>query len=176
MRILSGIYKNRILKAPKGEKTRPTLAKVRGSVFDILQNQIHNTSFLDLFAGSGSIGIEALSRGAKSATFVEKDRAAASCIRDNLKALQIDARLFQTDAASSIKRLIKEGLIFDIIYIDPPYALEITPILEKASELLSEGGMIILEQGKNTKIETPLLKKTDERSFGDTLLFFFVKS
>ncbi len=173
MRILSGLYKNRELKTPKGQKTRPTTSKIRGSVFDILQNQIQDVHFLDLFAGSGGMGIEALSRGAASATFVERDRAAASCIRENLQTLEIKAPLLQTDALTALRRLAKQNASFDIIYIDPPYDLNILTLLEHIPPLLAPQGLIILEQSKRTSIKTSSLTQIDERHFGDTSLYFF---
>lgn len=173
MRIITGLYKNRVLKTPKGETTRPTSSKLRGSIFDILQNQIEGRSFLDLFAGSGSMGIEALSRGASSATFVEKDRVAANCIRENLAMLQIEAELLQNDAVSILKRFIKNNRQFDIIYIDPPYALNIEPLLGEISQILAPEGVIILEQNKKAKIGASGLNLVDERHFGDTTVYFF---
>lgn len=175
MRILSGRFKNREIKTPKGEKTRPTSAKVRGSVFDILQNQIQDTLFLDLFAGSGAMGIEALSRGAKQATFVERDRLAARCIQENLTSLDLleESILFPTDAMTAIKHFVKNGSLFHIIYVDPPYALDIHPLLEALSPLLSPEGIVILEQRKDALIEAKNLRQIDKRHFGDTLLLFF---
>lgn len=173
MKIITGLYKNRVLKTPKGETTRPTSSKLRGSIFDILQNQIEGRSFLDLFAGSGSMGIEALSRGASSATFVEKDRAAASCIRENLKTLQIEATVIQADATSAVKRFIKNQTQFDLIYIDPPYALHIEPLLGEISQILAPEGIVIVEQSKRSKVEAPRLNLVDERHFSDTTVFFF---
>lgn len=175
MKVISGIYKNRQLKTPKGDRTRPTSSKVRGSVFDILQGEIEGARFLDLFAGSGSMGIEALSRGAKSAVFVEKDRNAANCIRENLNALGIDAKLLQLDAQVAVKKLQKLGEVFDLIYVDPPYALDVGPLLEKLPTLLAENGLILLEQGKRAKISADHLELVDERHFGDTTLFSYKK-
>ncbi len=173
MRILAGQYKNREIKTPKGEKTRPTSSKVRGSVFDILQNHIENASFLDLFAGSGAMGLEALSRGAASSTFIEVDRAAADCIRKNLSHLGLSQNLFQQEASTAIKRLIKMGSTFDIIYIDPPYAMEITPFLETLSPLLAKEGILLLEQSKRATVSPKTLTLYDQRHFGDTTLLFF---
>lgn len=107
MRIIGGKLRNREIKTPKGEKTRPTVAKLRRSFFDMLQDQILQTHFLDLFAGSGAMGIEALSRGAKRATFVEKDRQAFHCIKENLKMLGLEdkADVFFKEAFVAIRYL-----------------------------------------------------------------------
>lgn len=173
LKILSGKFKNRLLKTPKGTKTRPTSSKVRGSIFDSLQNQVDNADFLDLFAGSGSMGIEALSRGAKSATFIEKDRSAAACIRENLEMLGIEASVYQMDVFIALKLLLKKGGAFDLIYIDPPYELNIAPLIAQIPPLLSPEGILIVEQSKHAKLEAPLLQKIDEKKFGDTVLYFW---
>jgi len=122
------------------------------------------------------MGIEALSRGASSATFVERDRGAVHCIKENLASLQIEAEVFGSDAISSVKRLNKAGRQFDLIYIDPPYALDIEPLLEIIPTILAPEGMVILEQSKRAKIEAKVLKLVDERHFGDTVIYFFITS
>lgn len=175
MRIQSGIYKNQTLKTPKSNKTRPTSSKIRGSVFDILQNQIEGAQFLDVFAGSGSMGLEALSRGASDATFIEQAKIAAQCIRENLSSLKISARVLQQEAKIALKRLAKENAHFDIIYIDPPYDLDIIPVLELIPPLLTTDGIVILEQSSKAKIDFQDLKKIEERKFGDTTLFLYLK-
>jgi len=174
MRIIAGELKNRTLKTPKGKTTRPTSGKVRGSVFNILQNQTEGARFLDLFAGSGAMGIEALSRGAKKATFVEKDRSAAKALRENLADLGLNqnATLLQTDVKKAFSKLEKEAP-FDIIYIDPPYLLDIAPLLEEVSCLLEKEGILIVEQGKDSQLTPIKLSLLEERHFGDTVLFFF---
>ena len=173
MRILAGKYKNRLLKSPKGQKTRPTLSKVRESIFNILQNQIEGAKFLDLFAGSGAMGIEALSRGAESSVFVERDRNAVTCIKENLQALKIETSVFQMDVKTALKFLTKHSYSFDIIYLDPPYGLDIQPILDLVPPLLTSEGVLILEQGKERQVHASSFKQIDERLFGDTRLFFF---
>jgi len=176
MKILTGRFKNRELKTPKGQKTRPTSSKVKGSVFDILQNQILDAHFLDLFAGSGSMGIEALSRGAIHATFVEKDRAGCQCIRENVALLKLEdeTTIVQSEITAALKRLIRNEERFDIIYIDPPYTLKITPLLEEIPKILKEEGLIILEQSKEACIQVATLNQVDKRDFGDTSLYFFI--
>lgn len=119
------------------------------------------------------MGIEALSRGASSATFVEHDRNAASCIRENLSALQIEAAVIQADVDAAIKRFIKNKAHFDIIYIDPPYSLPIEPILEQIPQILSPEGIAILEQGKKAHVEAPQLQQLDRREYGDTTIYFY---
>lgn len=172
MKIIAGKYKNLSLKSPKGSKTRPTLSKVRQSVFNIIQNEIEGARFLDLFAGSGAMGCEALSRGASTVTFVEKDFAAIQCIKDNLQKLGEKGTILKADAQAALKKI--EGP-FDILYIDPPYDLNIHPLLELLPPLMHEESLALLEQSKRTPIQTPHLIQVDERNFGDTTLFFFKK-
>jgi len=117
--IISGRFKKRKLVTPKGLTTRPTLNKVRETLFNICQGEIEGATFLDLFAGSGAIGLEALSRGAASVTFVEKDRAAFQALAENIKMLGVEreTRLIKGDVFKTIEHLAA----FDIIFADPPY-------------------------------------------------------
>src|SRR5690348_14645671 len=134
LRIIGGQFKNRLLKAPKGSKTRPTLAILRKAVFDMLQFTIADARFLDLFAGSGVMGIEALSRGAGHAAFIDADRTAIHCIRENLKLLQLEeqSEVHHCDAFTALKKYAHKNNSFDVIYIDPPYKLSReTPILQE---------------------------------------------
>lgn len=175
MRIAGGTLKGRELKSPKGGKTRPTSSKVRESLFNILQNEIEGATFLDLFAGSGSMGIEALSRGAEAATFIEKEKMAATVLRENLKNLGLEARLIQADVFAAVPRLVKKGDTFTIIYADPPYALDLTPLLETLPLLLTKRGILIIEQAKGVELNLPNLPQCDVRNFGDTSIHIFRK-
>lgn len=159
MHIISGNYKNRILKTPKGESTRPTSSRLRESVFNICQSYIEGAEFLDLFAGSGAMGFEALSRGAKSVFFVEKSRDAVRCIEQNKDILKVSPQVECRcgDVFSWIERLDKAGRKFDIIYADPPYE---TPFKKEGSvsygthflemmdqlSLLKPGGTLFIEE------------------------------
>lgn len=152
LRIIAGKYKGRILKTPKGSSTRPTQGMLREAVFNICQNEVQGSRFLDLFAGSGAMGFEALSRGALKVVFVEKARFALTCIRENISLLQEEPHtsLLNLDALSALKR-IKEQ--FDLIYIDPPYDTDIAPYLEILAQkkILAEGGTLFLEERFNPK-------------------------
>src|SRR3972149_174780 len=123
MRIIGGKWGGRALKAPKGTQTRPTLAITRKAVFDICQFAMSDAEVLDLFAGSGAMGLEALSRGALHVTFVDKSNEAIRCIRENLQTLDAEAAatILQADAMSALKKLEGRKKIFSFIYIDPPY-------------------------------------------------------
>ncbi|MFA5336463.1 MAG: 16S rRNA (guanine(966)-N(2))-methyltransferase RsmD, partial [Candidatus Omnitrophota bacterium] len=127
MRITSGIHKSRIIKAPGG--IRPTLDNVRKAIFDILGESVAGSKALDLFAGSGALGIEALSRGSASCTFVDNSRASIKAIRDNLEGLGLgrpeSADVICADSIAAIDRLARDGAVFDIILMDPPYYREL---------------------------------------------------
>ncbi len=126
LRIIGGTFKGRLLKAPTGPLARPTMSMMRKSVFDICQSYIEDSHFLDLFACSGAMGIEALSRGASHATFVEKDKKTLSLLLENIKTLGLEKQstVLSGDVFSVVKRLPS---VYDIIYIDPPYPLAESP-------------------------------------------------
>lgn len=175
MKITGGFLKNKKLLAPKGLKTRPTSEKLRQTVFNICQNQIQTAHFLDLFAGSGAMGIEALSRGACSATFVEKDRSALQTIRHNLNNLHIChlATILAGDVFSHLKKL-KER-VFDLIYLDPPYEhnlYEKSVQLIDQFEMVSEGGILFIEERTSKEFFLNNLK-LKKRKTGSSFLYQF---
>ena len=123
MRVITGISRGRKLITPPGEDVRPTTDAVKEAVFSIIQFSVEGRSFLDAFAGSGQMGIEALSRGAKSASFVESSKEAIACIRENLKKTHFSekANLIPYDFKRALSALSANGKRFDIIFADPPY-------------------------------------------------------
>ncbi len=183
--IISGSLRSRALKSPKGEKTRPTTALVRKSVFDMLAPEIDGASFLDLFAGSGAMGLEALSRGAAHATFVENGKEAFSCIKDNLTTFNLiqQATLLSYDVKKALETLSKKGSTFDIIYCDPPYSLasihlEILSFLD-THPLLKLSGTLFLEEGVPSSLDLKKLSLShlihkDTRRFGKSLLHRYI--
>lgn len=144
MRVITGTARGRRLKEPKGMDIRPTTDKVKESIFNIVQFDIEGRCVLDLFAGTGQLGIEALSRGAKSVTFVDASKDAVNLVRDNLSHCGMEAAVVHGDSLSFLERCGK----YDLIFIDPPYA---TDLIERALEkiikfdILSESGIIIYE-------------------------------
>jgi 16S rRNA (guanine966-N2)-methyltransferase len=183
LRIIGGEFKNRLLKAPKGLKTRPTLAIMRKAVFDMLQFTVVDARFLDLFAGSGLMGLEALSRGAKHACFIDKDRTAVHCIEENLKLLGLHnrAEVYLLEAVHALHKLAKKTIIFDIIYIDPPYFLsQTTPILQELLQfidqhaLLAPKGRLFIEETTppplSSSMKLSTLHYVDMRKFSDSVL------
>ncbi len=170
MRIISGKFRNRTILAPKGKQTRPTLALVRKALFDMLQGYIEDCNLLDLFAGSGAIGFEALSREAQHVTFVESHPLSLRYIYANIKELDVanQTHVFKGKAESALKKL--KGP-FDLIYIDPPYDFNPQGLLSHCINLLAPEGLLIIEKRLNkklTKIEHLTLWKS--RDFGLTSL------
>ncbi len=179
-RIIGGQFKGRPLKAPKATSTRPTQGMLREAVFNICQNEIEGARFLDLFAGSGAMGLEAVSRGASHAALVEKNRQATACIKENIHSLQIEslAEIFPMNAEKAISVLQKQGSHFDIVYIDPPYDTKDTPVknlLDAILPLLNPGAIVFVEERHSLKAvsapyESPSLLLKDSRRFGIALL------
>ena len=157
MRVIAGSRRSLPLKAPKGTDTRPTEDRTKETLFNVLQNDIYGSRFLDLFAGSGGIAIEALSRGAESAVLVDNNAEAVKCINDNLKFTKFteEATLMQMDVFSALERLRgKEA--FDIIFMDPPYQAGVEPqVMGILSEMpyVTEDTVIVIEASKSTSFE-----------------------
>ena len=175
MRIVGGIYKGRTLTAFDGDKIRPTADKVRESLFNILQFKIAGASFLDLFAGTGAMGIEALSRGADSVTFNDASRESLKVLKTNLEKLKVTEKITvkNFDAVTLLKSSTQK---FDIIYVDPPYKTTLgLDALKVAENAIKENGVIIFEDEKPFNGEISALKVTDRRKYGRVHLTFFVK-
>lgn len=182
LRIIGGKFRNRPIFSPKGIQTRPTSGLVRKAIFDMCQADTENAKFLDLFAGSGAMGIEALSRGASHATFVDASRLACQCIKKNLEQLEIEKEgtVLCGDVGRMIDRLSK-GEPFDLIYIDPPYGEGYIPlVLQKIdrAHLLAKGGRLFAEEsGAAIKMLDTLslnsLKKIEERRYGSSYVVEF---
>lgn len=173
MRIVGGKYKSRVLFEFKGDAIRPTSDKVRESLFNILQNRIYGAEFLDLFCGTGAMGIEALSRGAKTVTFNDKSRDSIALTKKNIEKLGVTEsyKITNFDATTYILGTADK---FDIIYIDPPYQSDFgLKALAVASKVLKENGVIVYENEKPFSEEVLGLTKTDERKYGRVYLTFF---
>jgi 16S rRNA (guanine966-N2)-methyltransferase len=177
LKIIGGKFKGRVLKVPSGPSTRPSQGMLRESLFNIVQGEIEGARFLDLFAGSGAIGLEALSRGAGGATLVEQNPRAIACIKENIDALHLgtQARLIPLNSKKALFLLTKEGTQFDLIFIDPPYDLSIEDFSGQLFSLLSPGGAVFLEQRfsektKNHPPEIAGLQLKNSRRFGIALL------
>jgi 16S rRNA (guanine966-N2)-methyltransferase len=183
MRIVAGSLRNRKIKVPTGLDVRPTTDQLREAVFNICQTFIAEGKFLDLFAGSGAMGIEALSRGAEAATFIDNNKSSIRCISENVKAfdLQDKATVLFGDVLKLLSQL-REA--FDIIYIDPPYDpddadlyFNILTVIDQ-SAILKPGGRVFIEARHKAKIYLPLegyerLIFRDRRRYGIAELFQF---
>lgn len=182
MRIIGGTFKGRRLKFPKRKTTRPTSSKVREALFNIIMSRVSDSVFVDLFAGSGAVGLEALSRGAKFVIFIEKDARACGVIKQNIKNLGIDkckTLIICDDAISGLKKLEKKGYSFDIIFIDPPYyknMIEPSLSLLKSSNLMNSDAIVILQYPKDEIISTEDFIVTKDKKYGRTFLSFLTRS
>jgi 16S rRNA (guanine966-N2)-methyltransferase len=172
MRVIAGSFRGRTLKAPKGAATRPTSDRVREALFSILQHRTRDAAVLDLFAGSGALGLEALSRGAETVTFVDDDRAAIAAIRANLSALGANAQVRQTDALRFLGAASESGAQYDLIFLDPPYRLAerfAPPLSEALPAVLAPGAVAVAESDRRAPLSLDL-PLHDERRYGDTLI------
>jgi len=178
MKVTGGESRGRTLKAPAGLKTRPTAARVREAVFNILGPPPEDP-VLDLFAGSGALGIEALSRGASRAVFVERDGRALSALRRNLQMFNDGSRVtvVAKDVEAALLVLAKSGERFGWVFLDPPYAAGVVESVLRAigCEILAEGAVVVVEHDKhNVPAEScGTLVRTDIRYYGDTGLSFY---
>ncbi|MCK5125224.1 MAG: 16S rRNA (guanine(966)-N(2))-methyltransferase RsmD [candidate division Zixibacteria bacterium] len=174
IRISGGEFKGRTIKTLPGMATRPTTARVREAIFSILQHDLDGADVLDLFSGSGALAIEAISRGVSSAVMVEKNNKAAGVIKQNLETVGISPRLLVCDYKKALQILDDEGISFDLIFADPPYALispdELVNELAKFS-LVKAGAMLIMEHAGTVLPEDNRVIKT--RRFGDSAISLF---
>ena len=183
-RVVTGRFRGAILQAPEGDKTRPTTDKVKEALFSIIQASVPDSEFLDLFAGSGQIGIEALSRGAKRVTLVERSGQASSIIAKNIAKIRMEdsdeIRFHKKSVAQALELLGQAGEKFDIIFMDPPYK-DVPLRLEEATKLINDfkmlagDGMLIVEHDKDCEIPEELngLRNVRSCSYGLTVLTFF---
>ncbi len=180
MRITGGTAKGRRLVVPKGDAVRPTAGKVKQSLFNILPRDFSDMAMLDLFAGTGNVSIEALSRGAERAVLVEASERSAAAIRKNLGRLGFSERsqVWVLPVARALRSLAKRRETFDLIFLDPPYDQRwIGATLKQIahSDLLTPAGTVVAEHSarENVKSNYDALILHDQRRYGDTLLSFF---
>lgn len=179
MRIIGGTAKGRIIQFPSSSKERPTSDFLREALFNIL-GPLTETSFLDLFAGSGSVGIEAASRGAKEIVFIEKDKKIAVVAQKNIVACNLDksCRIIARDISVGLGELFKNEYEFDFVFADPPYSrglVEKTIELLKENPVFKEESVVVIQHSTREKIASVLDVKTiliDQRKYGDNALTF----
>ena len=183
MRIIGGIKGSQRIKSSKSRNLRPTMDRVRETVFNILGERIVDSRFLDLFAGTGSVGIEALSRGAKHVFFIEKDNKAAKILRENLNSLGFERvnRILIMDFTKAVKFMKNSCEEFDVIYVDAPYASGFSAVslrLLSDFDILKQNGLILAEHFHKNKMEERFgnLKLFRVKKIGDTCISFFKKA
>ena len=182
MRIIAGRSKGMPLQAVRGRNTRPTSDKVKGSIFNIIQDRILDSVVLDLFAGTGNLGFEALSRGARKAVFIDRDINAVKTIRRNCESLgyRDQSDIYRGDALGLLTRIAKHDILFDIIFIDPPYNYGFGDALLFSindSAILHEHGIIILEHDAKSLLPDRVadLHCFNRRKYGGTGVSFYRK-
>ena len=180
MRVIAGAFKGRRLATPRGSATRPTADQVRIALMDTLMPWLPGARFLDLFAGAGGIGLEALSRGAAHTTFVERDPRAVAALRENIGTLGVEAqtRVLRLDVARALPRLAAEGERFGLVFLDPPYDADLTaPTLEAlGGGAVTTPGALVVAQHFTKQPPAPTyggLAAFRARRFGETTLTFF---
>jgi 16S rRNA (guanine(966)-N(2))-methyltransferase RsmD len=177
MRIVAGRFKGRRLHAPKSRSVRPTTDRVREALFSILADRVEGARVLDLFAGTGAVGLEALSRGAASAVFVERDAGAVRLIRENVRTCgaEPEAEILAESAPRAVRKLAARGARFDLIFMDPPYRAGVPAGLpEGLSALAGPLTLLVIERsagGEPCEVFRGW-QKSSERRYGDTILLF----
>lgn len=155
MRVIAGSARRLLLKTVEGQETRPTTDRIKETLFNMLQNDLYGSTFLDLFSGSGAIGIEALSRGAMKAVFIENGSRQLECIRENLKITKLEekAEVLASDVLTGLRELEGKNMRFDFVFMDPPYNHDhekhVLNLL-KDSSLIDGDTLIITEASKET--------------------------
>jgi 16S rRNA (guanine966-N2)-methyltransferase len=172
MRVIAGRWGGRRLQAPRGDATRPTSDRVREALFSILGARVADARVLDLFAGSGALGIEALSRGAGEATFVDSGAAAMAALRGNLETLGAEAETRRQDARRFLVDASAAAREYDLVFLDPPYRLagrlggELSGLLPA---VLAQGATVVTESDRRSPLDLDL-PLIEERRYGDTLI------
>lgn len=190
MRIIAGKYKAKVINSPKTEKTRPTLDRVKEAMFSILIPYTLDANVLDLFSGTGNLGLEAISRGAKFAWLNDSSNIAISTIISNVELTNAKTcvKITKKDYIKCLRQIQSQGMYFDIIFLDPPYdskfAIETLKYISDNKNILAKDGIIVYETDKNymTKLEKKGIKLADEfsnlecidsRNYGNVVLNFF---
>jgi 16S rRNA (guanine(966)-N(2))-methyltransferase RsmD len=183
MRVIAGKFRSRLLSAPKGMKTRPTSDRLRETLFNVIASRIEDARFVDLYAGSGAVGIEAISRGAKFAWFAESESVAIKAMRENLAALKINEgyRVQQGSAAALLEGLLKRDERVDLVFLDPPYEAEeeyertLAFLGGRGAELLDDEARVIAEHRSKDELAERYgaLKRVRVLKQGDAALSFF---
>ncbi|HCF70573.1 MAG TPA: 16S rRNA (guanine(966)-N(2))-methyltransferase RsmD [Syntrophomonas sp.] len=181
MRVIAGIARGRRLKAPPGDTTRPVTDMIKEALFNVWGQRVQGAAFLDLFAGSGSMGIEALSRGAQTVIFVDNNARAVAVIKDNLQNCHISEgfEVYRNDVFRAIDILQNRGAKFDIIYVDPPFTNEVIfdkviKILDEA-QILEQNGIMVIRTYKKKTLPVSLsnLSQYRKNDYGESVLHYY---
>lgn len=175
MRIIAGERKGHTIYAPKGLETRPTSDRVRENVFNIVAAWVEDARVLDLYAGSGAMGLEALSRGASAVVFVESDPDAVRAIERNLGRLRLTgARVVRADATTGLVQETAAGRKYDLVLADPPYAMtDFDTLARYLPRVLADDGLLVLESAARTEPALPGLEVRTSRKYGSTRITVF---
>src|SRR3954471_3043836 len=183
MRVIGGVYRSRTLQAPPGQATRPSSDRLRETLFNVLAPRIEGTRFLDLCAGSGAVGIEALSRGASYATFVDRSRKMCGLVEANLDLCGVpedETEVVCSEAAEFLRRAATRGdKKWDIAFFDPPYALDYSPVLSifGTAAILEDDGILIVEHHHKNELKDAIgeIRRWRILKQGDSALSFYEK-
>ena len=177
MRIIAGAYKGRNLKSPPSLDVRPTSDRLRETLFNVIAPRIEDARFLDLCAGSGAVGIEALSRGASYATFVDRSRRSCTLIESNLKLCRVPEEQCEIYCSEVNEFLKQTASRWDIIYFDPPYKNDYLRTIERIESVLNDEGLLIAEHHHKTQLPESMgkLHRTRILKQGDSALSFFIR-
>ena len=180
LRVISGKARGLKLDTPKNQDVRPTTDRVKESLFNMINSYIMDSNILDLFAGTGSLGIECLSRGAKNCVFVDKSKDSINIVRSNVKKARVEneSTILNVDFKDAVKRLSTQNQKFDVIFMDPPYYenmfIECLKSIDEFN-LLDEDGIIVVEHDTKDLFEESIgrLNKSREKKYGNTTLTFY---
>lgn len=180
MRIITGIAKGRSIKAPEGQNTRPTSDRVKESLFNIISKKIYGAKVLDLFSGTGNLGLEALSRGAETCTFIEKNNDTYKILAYNVENLGFasSSQLYKSDAFSALELLGRNNKKYDIIFLDPPYSMGLVEkSIKRIKELvlLDKNGIIVSECDEKDSVPENIydIKIYRSEKYGRTKIYFW---
>lgn len=180
MRVITGLARGKKLVSPRGNRVRPTADKIKESLFNIINPIIEDSVFIDCFAGTGSIGIEALSRGAREVYFIENNRTSLRTVKENLEItrLQTNAKILACSVEKGLKELHKNRVVVDVFFMDPPYGFKsISSIITKIYELnlLSDNGVIIVEHDSSYNPDDEIFDFhiSDSRNYGTTVMTYY---
>ncbi|MGL5439938.1 MAG: 16S rRNA (guanine(966)-N(2))-methyltransferase RsmD [Filifactoraceae bacterium] len=180
MRIIAGKLRGKVLKSPKDEKVRPTLDRVKEAVFSMIMPYLRDAEILDLFAGSGALGLESLSRGARFTTFVDVNKDSIMLVKDNVKVCNMEerSRVLLLEAKDALREAVSKNWKFDIIFMDPPYEGGIAKKVLQEFDfniIMNEKGIVIVETDikELTDSEIGNLMKTREKTYGQTRISIY---